>query len=407
MKKPACLLLVMLLVFFISCTGQQKPAGTPTNQLPRTPVLSEDSSAAFENDTDYNNTESQYITFKPFLMNVEGGGSRGNQYCGSIISRDNALFLLGDNEQSIYRVNQGKSNRLYSASEDFVILKKLSEQDGYLFFLKDNGLYKLSLNDDVLELLWENTWDYDIYGKIAYVSNMNGALYAFEINNPNNSVLLQNNAFSFSAVSTGVIYELHEGQNPFDSSQYRIYLHKRNGESILLSEGATTRFQTVGDNLYYKTTPSNSEGKINNLIWSINYKTGEKSIIYDQEKVSPSMNGLNAYVVHDNIIYLWEDNDEKNVFSSYAMESGTYKTFMEYACEPTDLANGVLDPIHIFNFETADDYIYLNGKCYVNGNYLTTRFPVAGNIKGKQEEVFYDGKWISASEYLDLYAELQ
>ncbi len=405
MKRYSVIAISVLSIFILaSCAAQQsKPVTVPSN------ISSPDSSQVSTLITPGVPTEGN--TAAPPLNSVEAdppksfalseGGYQGKHQYGYFLFQDDAAFLFGEEAQTIYQIKNGKSLKLFGPQENRLYLGGLCEQNGFLYYKNQQDLYRIPADGGDPELLLDKIGDFDVFANIIYVTSKNGdsGLFAVDNNDISHAAELSENASIIAAVEGGIIYRV-SGAGP--KTNELIYYHQSNGKRTILDLDLYGKpFEVHGDEIYYRDTVNcGDDTGYYGRICLYNYKTGDEHIIYSQENADRTMWGIQNFTLNDHFLYMYEGRDV-SVFTKFNLNSGEYTTIMDYV-NLSDYTNGVIDLIHLFSIAADENYVYLYGKAYANGYFLTTRFAIEGAPEGKQEEVFYEGRWIPAKEYYDL-----
>jgi hypothetical protein len=135
-----------------------------------------------------------------------------------------------------------------------------------------------------------------------------------------------------------------------------------------------------------------------NIIWRINIMGEDKEKVY-----TPNGSNIHSFIVSNNQIYLEEYTDiDFYIYSSVNLNGEDKRLIFNYRSPLSNesSANGTIDTMNMFGFDVTQDYLFLSGASCYHGEILTTRIPIAGNAQGKKEEVFFNGAWRSAADYV-------
>lgn len=342
---------------------------------------------------------------QPLPGGSDGGGGRrpsGGGIRNSMVAVGETIYLLDEStppyEIAVWRVQDGESTCLFGPVATTEGLANLSVSGDDVYFTLEEGqyaagLYRLAGGTGTPELVLPfsaRTGSCRVYGRTAYVETEEG-LYAVPLDSggSDQAVCIMKKTpeiklGSFVTWEGGVAFEMFAHVSGNEMS-YCLVSHQRDGQRTVLDsaeepymglkiEDGILYHYDWGDMLYRVPLTGGAHEALCSL------KPPEEGMLWD-------------YGVCGNHLYVLTTSEGTAIIRSGLDGSGQEVIKAQYS-EEANVALGTRTPLCIL---PTEKYLYLDGYSYSYGDGLVTRFSL--REEDAEEEIFYDGAWLSQEDY--------
>lgn len=341
--------------------------------------------------------------------NLQGSNAPTNMlaHSNTVAERgDTRYFLSRDGDRSGYLtktglylqgVNDTDAKRLV-----YDYIDNLQVAGDFVYYLKDrNQLFRINAKTEEPEpeFVQQGVDIYSLYDHWAYYWNKNDTfLYRLDLSNIQSAPEKMAELKQLDTLAARGDYVLAVERYRDTSSQkvvstFRAWKFYPDGtkEVVLnIPQNQANLIQPYGDQIYYL------EG---NTIWCMDSSGKNKAPVY-----TPENSKINYFILYDNRIYTEERTEkEPRVYSSLDLLGKDKRLIFIYrgpGYAPPSSVNGTMDVVYMYRFNVTRDYLFLTGASYYMGEVLTTRVPIAGDAESKKEEIFFNGAWRPAQDYV-------
>jgi len=320
---------------------------------------------------------------------------------------DTRYFLSRDGDRSNYLTHTG----LYLQSVNDTAAKRLVYDyiqnpqivGEFVYYLNDkNQLCRVNAKtkEPKQEIVLQGVYLYSLYDHWVYYWNKSDTfLYRLDLSNIQSAPQKMTEFKELDTLIARGDYILAVERNTERSSQkvnstFQAWKLSPDGSKkdlfLSIPQSEPNLIQPYKDQIYFLQT---------NVIWCVNSSGKNKKQVY-----TPENSKITYFIVYDNRIYTEEFTDkDRQTYASVDLQGKDKRLIFTYR-SPVDTnglaVNGTMDNMTIYNFNVTRDYLFLTGASYYLGEILTTRIPITGRAEEKKEEVFFNGAWRSAADYV-------